>query len=164
MKNTVRGTRYSVGIGEIRVVRGSGLLIAHALGSCLGLVAYDPTTRVAGLLHAMLSRAEIDPRRAEERPALFVETGVPHLLEEFRAAGGRRESMILEAAGCGSPLGAEATFRVGERNHEVLQEILREHRLRLAAEEIGGAQSRTLSVDARTGDIHVCRGVERWPL
>ncbi len=164
MKGTARGTYTSVGIGEIRVVRGSGLLVTHALGSCLGLVAYDPMTRVAGMLHAMLPRAEIDPEGAELRPALFVETGVPRLLEEFRAAGGRLEAMVLKAAGCGSPLGVDDTFKVGERNYKALRDIVRTNRLLLAAEEIGGSRSRTLTVDVRTGEVHVSRGSERWPL
>ena len=52
-------------------------IITYALGSCLGITAYDPVAKVGGLLHVMLPLSSIDPGKASQRPYMFVDTGLP---------------------------------------------------------------------------------------
>jgi chemotaxis protein CheD len=66
----------------MKVGAAEDLLVTHALGSCLGLMVYDPEARVGGLLHAMLPLSKINPEKARSNPFMFVDTGVPRL---FRA-------------------------------------------------------------------------------
>ena len=56
-------------------------LVTHSLGSCVGVVIYDPTVRVGGMLHAMLPDSNISAERAASRPFMFVDTGLPALLK-----------------------------------------------------------------------------------
>ena len=67
-----------VGIAEMKVSGQRGdIIITHALGSCLGIAAYDPMACVGGLLHVMLPLSAIDPVKAERNPLMFVDTGFP---------------------------------------------------------------------------------------
>ena len=144
--------RVVVGIAAIGV---SGdpdeTLVTHALGSCLGVVLFDPVARVAGLLHAMLPAATLVAPQSRPNPAMFVETGVPHLIERCAAAGADPRRLIVKAGG-GARMGSSAVdyFKVGDRNMTALRLALWKCGLLLRARDVGGTMSRTLSV--RVGD------------
>ena len=46
--------RYVVGVGDMKVGQKGDIIVTHALGSCLGLMLYDPVMKIGGMLHAML--------------------------------------------------------------------------------------------------------------
>jgi len=137
------------------------VLVTYSLGSCLGLALYDPVAGVGGLAHCMLPLSKIDPAKAGTRPGMFVDTGVPALLEAVFKLGATKKNLVLKAAGCGQPLDDKNLFRIGERNHTVLKKLLWKNNLLLGSEDIGGRQSRTMRVYVATGEITVrSRGVE----
>ena len=152
-----------VGVGDSLTVR-RGSLVTHALGSCLGLVVWDPAIRVGGLLHAMLPLAQINPDKSERNPSMFVETGVPALLKSVISRGARKSDLIIKAAGCANPLKSGTMFRVGERNLEVLERLLAKNDLCLHAADTGGTRSRTMHVDVSTGQVVISSGRRRWEL
>ena len=48
-------TTISVGLGEVEVSKDPlVVLAAHGLGSCIGVLAYDPIAKVGGLAHILL--------------------------------------------------------------------------------------------------------------
>ncbi len=73
--------RHVVAVGDMKIGRDADLIVTHALGSCLGLVVYDPVEKVGGLLHAMLPLSKINPDKAKANPYMFVDTGVPALFK-----------------------------------------------------------------------------------
>jgi len=127
--------------------------VTHALGSCLGLMVYDPVAKVGGLLHAMLPLSKINPKKAETNPCMFVDTGVPKLLEEVYKMGGQKSRLVVKGAGCGQPLGKNEMFKIGERNYTVLRKLLWKNGILLDAQDIGGSASRTVHQDLSTGRI-----------
>jgi len=147
-----------VGVGDGKVGRAGDLLVTHALGSCLGLLLYDGTARVGGLLHAMLPEAKINPQKAAENPFMFVDRGVPLLFEKVYALGAQRPRLVIKAAGCAAPLQCGEMFRIGERNHTILKMLLGKNGLLLAAEDVGGTMCRTLQCDMSTGKVVVSSG------
>ncbi|MEA2063289.1 MAG: chemotaxis protein CheD [Gemmatimonadota bacterium] len=128
-------------------------LITYSLGSCLGLTVYDPIARVAGMVHCMLPLSKIDPDKARRKPGMFVDTGVPALLNAVFGLGARKERLILKAAGCGKLMDDKNLFRIGERNHTVLRKILWKNNMMLDSEDVGGNASRTVRVIVGTGDV-----------
>ena len=46
--------QLKVGIGDMKLTRGDGLIITYALGSCIGLAFYDSYIKLGALLHVML--------------------------------------------------------------------------------------------------------------
>ena len=136
-------------------------IVTHALGSCLGLMIYDPVAQVGGMLHAMLPLSKINPEKAAANPYMFVDKGVPILFKEVYGLGGKKERLIVKAAGCGSPMGKNQMFKIGERNYTVLKKMLWKNGVLLKAEEVGGSISRTVNFDISTGRITIKNGQQK---
>jgi chemotaxis protein CheD len=135
----------------MKIGRDADLIVTHALGSCLGLVVYDPVEKVGGLLHAMLPLSKINPAKAEANPYMFVDTGVPALFKALYEIGGQKSRMLIKAAGCGNPLGRNEMFKIGERNYTILKKLLWKNNILLETEDVGGTASRTVHFDVATG-------------
>ena len=70
--------RIVVDIADMKVTKNpEATLITYALGSCIGVVVFDPLARVGGLLHLMLPESQIDPEKAKRNPWMFADTGIP---------------------------------------------------------------------------------------
>lgn len=122
------------------------LLVTHALGSCLGIVVWDPVARVGGLLHVMLPTTDNDPARAQSDPARFVDSGVPAVFRACYALGARKERMITRVAG-GSAMATEGRpdrFQIGKRNYLQLRSVLWKAGVLLANQDVGGHISPTV--------------------
>ncbi|UCF94740.1 MAG: chemotaxis protein CheD [Desulfobacterales bacterium] len=148
----------------MKVGKGEDILVTHALGSCLGLIVYDPVTKVGGLLHAMLPSSKINAEKAEVNPCMFVDTGVPALFKSLYDLGAQKTKMIVKAAGCSNPLGKNEIFKIGERNYTVVKKILGENNILLESEDVGGNGSRTVYLDLSTGQTMVANNGKKRPL
>lgn len=143
--------KYIVAVGDMKIGSESDTIVTHALGSCLGLMVYDPVAKVGGLLHAMLPLSKINLEKAEVNPHMFVDTGVPVLFKALYDIGGQKNRMIIKAAGCGNPLGKNEMFKIGERNYTVLKKLLWKNNILLKTEDVGGAASRTVHFNVANG-------------
>ena len=166
MSVTIASTRIVVGVAELRVSRDPGdTLVALALGSGLGICVYDPVAGIAGLLHAILPEAMIDPDRAARNPNLFVDSGVPRLFKECYRLGAMKERMVLAVAGGACARGGwakEDLFQIGRRNLVMLRKLLWKNGVLIGGEDVGGSRSRSLRVDVASGAVTVAsRGSAR---
>ena len=127
------------------------VLVTYSLGSCLGVTVYDAVSGLGGMIHCMLPVSSVDPAKSKKVPAMFVDTGVPLLFEQFFAKGGDRSRMIIKAAGCAQLLDPRGLFKIGERNFTLLRKLLWKNALLLSAKDIGGSVSRTLMIEIGTG-------------
>ncbi len=158
--------RVVLGIGGIAVHQGgSGLIITHALGSCVGITVWDPQTNIGGMLHAQLPLSAQNKELSSQRPALFVDTGMAALITGAERLGAtRRHLRICIAGGASIALQGVANdvFNIGNRNLTVLRKILWQHGLLVAAEDTGGTVPRTLTLDFASGSTRLSTaGVER---
>lgn len=146
-----------IGLGELRVSRQQNeTLVTYALGSCLGVAVYDPVARVGGLLHAMLPKSEIDPRKAETQPALYVDTGIPALFRACYGLGARKHRLIVKLAGAAAMHDAELDrFQIGKRNLLMARQLFWKNNVFVQAQDVGGTAWRTLTLHMRSGDVAV---------
>jgi chemotaxis protein CheD len=154
-----------VGMADLKVSASSGdRIITYALGSCLGVVVYDATAGVGGMLHVMMPESQIDPRKAESNPYMFVDTGIPQLFRQCYALGARKERMEVRVAGGAYQGGDEASdrFQIGKRNFIALRKLLWKNGVMIKSSDVGGVQrSRTMALAVGSGDVTVkCNGVE----
>lgn len=156
--------RYVVNVGDLKVGKDGDMLVTHALGSCLGLTAYDPVAKVGGLLHAMLPLSKINPEKAQANPYMFVDTGLPELFRQIYALGCRKNRLVVKAAGCGQPLGNNEVFRIGDRNFTVMKKFLWKNNILLDAKSVGGSASRTVYFDLATGQVVLASNGQRREL
>jgi len=142
-----------VGLGEMQVSADPGAtLITYALGSCLGVAVYDPVARVGGMLHALLPHIELDPVRARDQPAMFVESGLPALFRACYAQGARKERLVVHLAGAGANTIPERDhFEIGRRNLLMARKLFWKNSILVSGQDVGGNAPRTLSLRMDTG-------------
>ncbi len=142
----------------------SEVLVTYSLGSCLGLGVYDPVARIGGLVHCMLPLSKIDQQKAGRKPGMFVDTGVPHLLEAVFERGAQKKHLRIWAAGCAHLLDDNNLFRIGERNYTVLRKLLWKNNLLITGEHVGGTISRTVRLQVATGRFTIHTGGQELEL
>jgi chemotaxis protein CheD len=142
-----------VGVSDGRVCRDQKCsLITYALGSCIAVTAHDPLAGVGALLHFMLPDSSLDRAKAEARPFMFVDTGLPLLLSQVCAAGAQKKRLVVRLAGGAQVIpDARGLFNIGKRNHEAVREALRRAGLPVASEAVGGTESRTVRLEIASG-------------
>ncbi|MFH0878950.1 MAG: chemotaxis protein CheD [Lentisphaerota bacterium] len=154
-----------VGISEMAVSdKADDVLITYSLGSCLGIVFYDPMVRVGGMIHCMLPLSQIDANKAQESPCMFVDTGVVLLLKEMFARGCKKSSLIVKVAGGSAVLDSKGLFKIGERNYTVFRKILWKNSMLISGEDVGGNASRTIRLEIGTGRLVMKSGGEEKEL
>ena len=127
------------------------LLITYSLGSCIGVVAYDPIARVGGMIHCLLPTSRSNPEKASENPAMYTDTGMMALFNQLLQHGARKENLQIKVAGGAAPLDMGEQFRIGERNFAVLRKFLWKNKIFLSGQDVGGKKPRTLSLDMSCG-------------
>jgi chemotaxis protein CheD len=149
----------TVGISDC-VVSGdpNAVITTHALGSCVGLLIYDPVARVGGMLHYMLPDSTMDKDRALQKPFMFADTGIPLLFHTAYKAGARKERIQVTALGGAQILGTNDSFSIGKRNLMSMRKILWKAGVMLHHEEVGGTSPRTARLEIATGKILVSFG------
>jgi chemotaxis protein CheD len=149
----------TVGISDCAVSGDPDAVITtHALGSCVGLLIYDPVARVGGLLHYMLPDSAMDKDRAQQKPFMFADTGIPLLFHTAYKAGARKERIQVTALGGAQILGTNDSFSIGKRNLTSMRKILWKAGVMLHHEEVGGTSPRTARLEIATGKILVSFG------
>jgi chemotaxis protein CheD len=133
------------------------LIITHALGSCLGVAVHDPVACVGGLLHVMLPLSGIDPEKADRNPFMFVDTGFPRLLIECFKTGAQKQRLEIRVAGGANShhRGGDDLFQIGKRNFIILRQLLWKNGLLMASYDVGGSNSRTMSLEVGTGKVTI---------
>jgi chemotaxis protein CheD len=145
-----------VGMAEFAVSHDPAVtLCSYPLGACLGIAIYDPVTRVGGLLHSLLPASAIDPRRAADRPAMFLDSGLNAMLKRAYELGVRKENLRIVVAGGAQIMDETSLFNIGKRNHDVLTALLAQLELKIHAEDVGGRTNRTMQLDLATGEVRL---------
>ncbi len=141
-----------VDIADARVSKhAEDVLVTHSLGSCVGVMIHDPLVQVGGMIHCMLPLSSVDPRKAQEKPFMFVDTGMVRFLGQLFDLGVSRSRAVVKVAGCSRILDNSNLFRIGERNYTVLRKLLWKNGLMIKAESVGGSVSRTVRLEIATG-------------
>lgn len=149
------GSLIVVGVGAYAVGGAPDELVTYALGSCIGVVAYDPISKAGGLWHVMLPDSKVNPERAEREPGVFADSGVQPFFEALAQAGASSRRMRIWLAGGSDSAQLGLRFEIGKRN---LLAVRRQLWLRghlVEGEDCGGQQSRTLRLDLGSGRVQV---------
>jgi chemotaxis protein CheD len=146
--------RVVVGLADLAVSNNPQVTITtYSLGSCLGIAIYDPFVRVGGMLHVMLPCSNIDPEKSIARPAMFVDTGLPLLIETMEELRAERRRWKVYVAGGAQIMDSSGFFSIGKRNYQALMEALARENLKIEAEQVGGLVNRTMYLNIATGGV-----------
>ena len=151
--------QHVIGIAEMKVTRSpEDVLVTYSLGSCVGVSLYDPAAGIGGMIHCMLPLSKIDAAKAQSNPCMFTDIGVTMLLQTMFDSGAERRRLVAKVAGASSLLDDKGLFKIGERNYTVLRKVLWKNNIMVAAEDVGGAVSRTMHLYMDSGRTTIKSG------
>ncbi|HUU75779.1 MAG TPA: chemotaxis protein CheD [Methanoregulaceae archaeon] len=128
-----------IGIGDL--FTGSNPMSSIGLGSCVGLVIHDPIKCIGGMAHVMLP----DSGGRTERPGKFADTAVETLVSELIGKGCRLAIMQAKIAGGAAMFKTfSENLNIGERNVNAIRECLKDRKIPIIAEDVGGCTGRTI--------------------
>lgn len=153
-----------VGVAEMKMSTSTeDVIVTHGLGSCLGVTAYDPASRVGGMLHVMMPASTSNPDKARVNPFMFVDTGLPTFLERLGAAGAMRNRLRLKVVG-GASVNGNDHFAIGRKNYLTLKKVLWKAGVLIDSEDVGGSTARTLYLSLDNGRVWMTKAGKEWEL
>ena len=141
--------KITIGIADMKLARGQGMLITYALGSCIGICLHDPLLKLGALIHIMLP---VNMETNRTNTMKYADTGLRETLRQMEAMGARRNRITAKIAGGAKMFETGAALgNIGQRNIESVHLNLKKEGIRLLKEDVGGSVARTLLFDVNTG-------------
>ncbi|TSK05363.1 MAG: chemotaxis protein CheD [Geobacter sp.] len=154
------GERVTISPGELYVT-GGPCVISTLLGSCIAACLYDPSRRIIGMNHFMLS----NPRYSKELPLNITDAGrygihaMDLLINAMMAQGTDRRHVRAKIFGGATIINPESSkdnfFCVGQVNCRFILQYMEKERIPVEAMDIGGDFGRVIHFS--NGDFAVHR-------
>ncbi len=146
-----------VGMADLNVATTPQKIRTSGLGSCVGVVIYDDSTKICGMAHVMLPNSSIGKAESINK-AKYADTAIVLLLEKLSKMGVKQTYLKAKLAG-GSQMfkfsSSSEIMRIGPRNVDAVKEKLRELKIRIIAEDVGGTSGRTIEFDPETSKLSI---------
>ena len=150
------GKMIKVGMADLNTCESPDAITTLGLGSCIGVVLYDPKKKICGMVHVMLP--DSTAIRNNDNEAKFADTGIKALIEILEKKGLSRSAMIAKIAG-GAQMFAFNTnndmLKVGLRNAEAVRKVLASYRIRIVSEDCGENYGRTIEFYPETSELYI---------
>jgi chemotaxis protein CheD len=151
----VTGPVVKVGLAQCRVAKAPMVMVTMALGSCLGIVLFDDTTKIGALAHVMHPKRELVKNNMNR--AKFVDSAIALMLGRMVKRGARRKSIVAKIFGGARMFkninGTPGVLQIGEKNVSAAREQLGIMGVPIVAEDVGGTQGRTISFNVSDGTV-----------
>lgn len=143
-------SKITIGIADMKLTKGEGMLITYALGSCIGICLHDPVIKLGALVHIMLP---INMEAGRTNVMKYADTGIRETLKQMEAMGARRNRITAKIAGGAKMFetGSTSLGNIGQRNIDSVHINLKKEGIRLLKEDVGGTVARTLLFDVNSG-------------
>lgn len=146
-----------VGIAQMDIAISPNSIRTSGLGSCVGVVIYDESKKIAGLVHVMLPDSKLG-RGNTLNEAKFADTGIPAMVDQLKYKGAQVFRLKAKIAG-GAQMFQFASnsdsMRIGPRNVEAVKQQLKSLSIPIIAEDTGGSSGRTIEFDTTTTILHI---------
>ena len=150
------GEMIRVGMADMKIATAPNQLTTIGLGSCLGIILYDPVKKIAGMIHIMLP--DSTQARRITKISKFADIGIPDMIKKMEKKGCVQRRMWAKIAG-GSHMfnigGNSPLMAVGERNAEATEIILKELKIPIKSSDMGGSRGRTIEFDCNDGKLKI---------
>lgn len=148
------GEMIRVGMADLNICLPPNSITTLGLGSCVGIVLYDPVKKISGMAHIMLP--DSTKVRNNSNIAKFADTGLDELLRQVIVAGAQKSALVAKIAGGAQMFAFSSqsdTLRVGDRNVEAVKAKLKTLGIRIIAEDTGDFYGRTIEFYPESGDL-----------
>lgn len=126
------------------------------LGSCVGIIVYDSSTRICGMLHAMLPDSK--RIRNNSNRSKFVDSGMEDMLQMLEQAGVNKRKLTAKLAGGAKMFDftdENENTSIGYQNVQAAKQILEQLGIPLLAEDTGKNYGRTIVFDPATNELEI---------
>mgnify|MGYP001306451464 CR=1 FL=1 len=148
----------NVGMGEIKLSKTPGTyLVAPGLGSCIGLIMYDPKISLAGMVHVVLPDSSATTKEIYSQ-GKYADLAIPELLKRMINEGANKNNLVVTMAGGAQMFTLEKgsnVLNIGMRNAVAVKAALNKEGLKISASDTGGNKGRTLKIEVSTGIVYV---------
>lgn len=156
----------NVGLGEIKIAQQSkDVLMAPGLGSCVGVLLYDPIDSIAAMAHVVL------PESKDDNPILpgkYANTGIPALLKTILDKGAKKNNIKTYISGGAQMFSFDKgsnVLNIGTRNILAVKNALAKEGLKILNSHTGGNKGRTFKINMSDKKITVkCIGEDEITL
>lgn len=148
------GEMIRVGMADLDICLPPNSITTLGLGSCVGIVLYDPVKKISGMAHIMLP--DSSKVRNNSNAAKFADTGLDELLKRVVAAGTQKTALVAKIAGGAQMFAFSSqsdTLRVGDRNVEAVKAKLKSMGIKIVAEDTGDSYGRTIEFYPESGEL-----------
>ncbi|MEG0132530.1 MAG: chemotaxis protein CheD [Clostridium sp.] len=145
-----------VGIADYKTAKAPDRIMTIGLGSCVGIAIIDKKNKIGGLAHIMLPDSLKFNKISNE--IKFANLAIPILIKELIDNGAEAKNLRAKIAGGAAMFNfsdSKINMDIGARNSMAVKEILKEQRIPIDAEDIGGNKGRTITFDTENGDLHI---------
>lgn len=143
-----------VGMADYKICRPPQKITTLGLGSCLGVVLYDRTTKICGLAHVMLP----DSKKISEdfNRMKFVDTCLHDMYQALLARNVLPDNLVAKVAGGAKMFAYDSPnefLNVGQQNIIAVHKLLREWSIPILSEDVGKYFGRTITFDPANGEL-----------
>lgn len=125
-------------------------VISTILGSCVGVCLFDKTLHIGGMNHYMLPYWEGNDLASPK----YGNIAIDKLVEKMLMAGCRIENLEAKVFGGGNVIDLkENVFQIGARNVQVAMQMLKEKKIKVVAQSVGGNKGRKIYLNTQNGCV-----------
>lgn len=150
------GKTIKVGMADLNIAKSPDKLMTLGLGSCIGIVLYDPVVKVGGMAHIMLP--DSTQIKNNSNLAKFADTAIDLLIKKMTGIGANKARLVAKIAGGAQMFDFKQTsdvMRVGYRNDIATRKLLEDPGIPLVADDTGENYGRTIELDTETGVLMI---------
>ena len=147
-----------VGMADFNVCKSPDSLMTLGIGSCVGVIIYDKTTKISGMAHIMLPSSEQYKTESGFNRNKFADTAVMDMFNKVLHMGANKATMIAKLAGGAHVFNlsdSSGSLTVGERNAAACEDILKKCAISIVAKDVGGNKGRTIEFLSQTGELFI---------
>ncbi|XDD48668.1 chemotaxis protein CheD [Leptospira sp. WS92.C1] len=140
------------------------LRIRTLLGSCVSICFWNPTNFFGGMAHVMLPKRP--PGEVNHYPnPKYADDAIQLFFDKIQETGGRYTQYQIKLFGGASMFSTEeeklleikSVRDIGTKNIHSIQEIIKDHRLSITSEDLGGFSHRRVFFTLWNGEIYIER-------
>lgn len=125
-------------------------LVDTILGSCVAVCLFDPVLEIGGINHYMLPLWNGNGLASPKYGNIAIEK----LIEKLISYGSSINNLQAKIFGGGEMVETQNNmFRIGERNIETAEKILREKGIKITGKSVGGKNGRKIRYNTNTGIV-----------
>jgi chemotaxis protein CheD len=124
--------------------------ISTILGSCIAVCLYDEVEKIGGMNHYLLPLWNENGLQSPK----YGNISIPRLIEGMENVGCSRKHIVAKIFGGGNVIDvSQEDMMIGRKNILIAKEILREHGIKIVAQDVGGTKGRRIMMQSDNGKI-----------